>query len=93
MPAAYGPLRGRDDELDRALRVVRRTYDHRASGVVLVSGDPGIGKTAVLAEIADLIASSAVDFDVAATYPLDRVADAYKELEQRHTHGKIVLRP
>jgi NADPH:quinone reductase-like Zn-dependent oxidoreductase len=48
---------------------------------------------AVLQEIADLIASGAVDFDVARTYPLDRVVDAFKELEQRHTHGKIVLLP
>lgn len=47
----------------------------------------------VLAEMADLVASGAIDFDVAATYPLDRVADAYEELEQRHTHGKIVLLP
>ena len=47
----------------------------------------------VLAEIADLVASGAIDFDVAATYPLERVADAYEELEQRHTHGKIVLLP
>ena len=31
--------------------------------------------------------------DIAATYPLDRVADAFEELEQRHTHGKIVLLP
>ncbi len=48
---------------------------------------------AVLTEIAGLIASGAVDFDVAATYPLDRIADAFEELEQRHTHGKIVLVP
>jgi NADPH:quinone reductase len=48
---------------------------------------------AVLSEIADLIVSGAIDFDVAAAYPLDRVADAYEELEQRHTHGKIVLLP
>jgi DNA-binding CsgD family transcriptional regulator/tetratricopeptide (TPR) repeat protein len=47
----YGPLRGRDNELAIALRVVRRTHDHRASGVVLISGDPGIGKTALLSEI------------------------------------------
>ena len=47
----------------------------------------------VLEEIADLIASGAVDFDVAKTYPLDSVVDAFKELEQRHTHGKIVLLP
>src|SRR5271155_2425793 len=48
----YGLLRGRDDELATALRVVRCTHDHRASGVVLVSGDPGIGKTALLSGIA-----------------------------------------
>ncbi|OCB42302.1 NADPH:quinone reductase [Mycobacterium malmoense] len=47
----------------------------------------------VLAEMADLIVSGAIDFEVAATYPLDRVADAYAELEQRHTRGKIVLLP
>jgi NADPH:quinone reductase-like Zn-dependent oxidoreductase len=47
----------------------------------------------VLSEIANLVATGAVDFDIAATYPLDRVADAYEELEKRHTHGKIVLLP
>ncbi|BDB39875.1 MULTISPECIES: NADP-dependent oxidoreductase [Mycobacterium] len=48
---------------------------------------------AVLTEIANLVVSGAVDFDIAATFPLDRVADAYEVLEQRHTHGKIVLLP
>jgi NADPH:quinone reductase len=48
---------------------------------------------AVLSKVAELIVSGAIDFDVAATYPLYRVADAYEELEQRHTHGKIVLLP
>jgi NADPH:quinone reductase-like Zn-dependent oxidoreductase len=43
--------------------------------------------------MAGLIVSGAIEFDVAATYPLDRVADAFAELEQRHTHGKIVLLP
>jgi NADPH2:quinone reductase len=47
----------------------------------------------VLAEMADLVATGVIDFDVAATYPLDRVADAFEELEKRHTHGKIVLLP
>jgi D-arabinose 1-dehydrogenase-like Zn-dependent alcohol dehydrogenase len=30
---------------------------------------------------------------VAKVCPLDQVRDAYRELEQRHTRGKIVLRP
>jgi DNA-binding CsgD family transcriptional regulator/tetratricopeptide (TPR) repeat protein/nucleoside-triphosphatase THEP1 len=47
----YGPLRGRDEVLAKALGVVRRTRVHGASGVVLISGEPGIGKTALLSEI------------------------------------------
>jgi NADPH2:quinone reductase len=56
-------------------------------------GSAEASTAAVLSEIAGLITSGAVDFDVAATYPLDRVADAFEELERRHTHGKIVLLP
>jgi len=48
----YGPLRGREDALATALGVIRRTRNHGASGVVMVSGDPGIGKTALVSEIA-----------------------------------------
>ncbi len=47
----------------------------------------------VLSEMADLVASGAIDIPIAAIYPLDRVADAFAELEQRHTRGKIVLIP
>jgi NADPH2:quinone reductase len=47
----------------------------------------------VLTEMANLVASGAIEIPIAATYPLDRVADAFEELEQRHTRGKIVLIP
>jgi NADPH:quinone reductase len=47
----------------------------------------------VLGEMANLVATGAIDFEVAGSYPLDRVADAFEELEKRHTRGKIVLLP
>jgi NADPH:quinone reductase-like Zn-dependent oxidoreductase len=48
---------------------------------------------AVMAELADLIAEGKLKVPIAATFPLDQVRDAYRELEQRHTLGKIVLHP
>ncbi|AJF63282.1 NADP-dependent oxidoreductase [Streptomyces vietnamensis] len=47
----------------------------------------------VLAELAGLIADGHVEVPIANVYPLEQVRDAYTELERRHTHGKIVLRP
>jgi NADPH2:quinone reductase len=40
-----------------------------------------------------LVASGQIEIPIAATYPLERVRDAFAELEERHTHGKIVLIP
>ncbi len=47
----------------------------------------------VLADMAALVAAGAIEIPIAATYPLERVADAFEELEHRHTRGKIVLIP
>ena len=47
----------------------------------------------VLAELARLLADGHLDLPIANVYPLTQVREAYTELEQRHTHGKIVLRP
>ena len=47
----------------------------------------------VLADMAGLVASGAIEVPIAATFPLDRVADAFEQLERRHTRGKIVLIP
>ena len=47
----------------------------------------------VLAELAALLANGELELPVAATFPLARVQDAYRELERRHTRGKIVLVP
>ncbi|HEV7974115.1 NADP-dependent oxidoreductase [Amycolatopsis sp.] len=47
----------------------------------------------VLSELAALIAKGVLEVPIARTYPLDDVRDAYRELEKRHTRGKIVLKP
>jgi NADPH:quinone reductase-like Zn-dependent oxidoreductase len=47
----------------------------------------------VLAELAGLISDGRIEIPIARGYPLDQVRDAYRELERRHTRGKIVLIP
>ena len=47
----------------------------------------------VLAELAGLLAAGRLEIPIARVYPLAEVRDAYRELDQRHTHGKIVLEP
>jgi NADPH:quinone reductase-like Zn-dependent oxidoreductase len=56
-------------------------------------GNAAGASAAVLAQLADLIAAGRLELPIARTYPLTKVRDAYTELEQRHTHGKIVLIP
>jgi NADPH:quinone reductase-like Zn-dependent oxidoreductase len=47
----------------------------------------------ILAEMAELVASGKIEVPIAATYPLDEVREAFEQLEDRHTLGKIVLIP
>ena len=47
----------------------------------------------VLTELAGLIADGRLEVPIAKAYPLAEVSEAYRELERRHTRGKIVLRP
>jgi NADPH:quinone reductase-like Zn-dependent oxidoreductase len=58
-----------------------------------VEGSGNASTTEVLAEIAELVATGQIEIPIAAIYPLERVRDAYAELEERHTRGKIVLVP
>lgn len=45
----------------------------------------------VLADLAALIASGGLAVPVAASFPLAQVRQAYTQLAERHTLGKIVL--
>lgn len=59
---------------------------------VSAEGTSSAARAAVLEELAGLAASGELQITIAATYPLERVQQAYTELAQRHTRGKIVLR-
>ena len=56
-------------------------------------GNADAAEATVLAELADSVAAGELEVPVAEVYPLDQVREAFRRLEQRHTRGKIVLRP
>jgi NADPH:quinone reductase-like Zn-dependent oxidoreductase len=60
---------------------------------VKADGNMAGGSAEVLAELAGLIADGRLEVPIAKVYPLAEVRDAYRELERRHTRGKIVLTP
>jgi NADPH:quinone reductase-like Zn-dependent oxidoreductase len=60
---------------------------------VLSAGGADAATAAVVAELADLVARGELEVPIAGVFALDDVRDAYRELEKRHTRGKLVLRP
>jgi NADPH:quinone reductase-like Zn-dependent oxidoreductase len=60
-------------------------------GVLSVGSAEATTATAV-AELAGLIASGDLEVPIGGVFPLERVQDAYRALEQRHTRGKLILR-
>lgn len=60
---------------------------------VKFEGNADAADAKVLAELADLVAAGELEVPVAEVFPLDQVKEAFRMLEQRHTRGKIVLRP
>jgi NADPH:quinone reductase-like Zn-dependent oxidoreductase len=60
---------------------------------VKAAGSHDAAEAGVLAELANLVAAGELDVPIAEVFPLDEVQQAYRTLEQRHTRGKIVLRP
>jgi len=60
---------------------------------VKIDGSAAGGTPEVLAELAGLIGSGQLEIPIAAVYRLSEVREAYRDLEQGHTLGKIVLKP
>ena len=58
-----------------------------------VDGSAVGARPEVLAELVDLIDRGKLEVPIAEVFPLDQVRDAFRELERRHTRGKIVLVP
>jgi NADPH:quinone reductase len=76
---------------DRIETIISRDKAQELGTKAEGSGDAST--TVVLSQMAELVASGQIEIPIAATYPLEEVRDAFAELEQRHTHGKIVLIP
>ena len=68
-------------------------YDAAAEVGAKTSGSTDTADPEILAAFANMVADGSIEVPIAATYPLERVQDAYAELEERHTRGKIVLVP
>jgi NADPH:quinone reductase-like Zn-dependent oxidoreductase len=60
---------------------------------VHTQGTSALASAAILGELADLVAGGDLEIPIAGTFPLDQVREAFTELGERHTHGKIVLVP
>jgi NADPH:quinone reductase-like Zn-dependent oxidoreductase len=60
---------------------------------VKTKGNQAGASAEVLSKLAEMIATGRLEIPIARVYQLDKVRDAYRELEQDHTHGKIVLVP
>lgn len=60
---------------------------------VKTEGNSAAANASVVGELVDLVAHGELEIPIARVYPLAEVRDAYRDLEQRRTRGKIVLVP
>jgi NADPH:quinone reductase-like Zn-dependent oxidoreductase len=83
------------DELGVAPDRVNTIIDFAAAErfKVRTAGNADAANADVLAELAALAADGRLEVPIAEVFALDDVADAFRTLEQRHTRGKLVLRP
>lgn len=60
---------------------------------IKAEGSAEAASAEVLAELATLLGQGMLEIPIARVYPLAEVREAYRELEEHHTLGKIVLVP
>jgi NADPH:quinone reductase-like Zn-dependent oxidoreductase len=80
-------------ELGVAPQRIDTIADFEAVGKYGVKGEGNAAGASAetLAELARLIAAGKLEVPIAGTYPLEQVRQAYRQLEQGHTRGKLVL--
>lgn len=77
--------------LDRINTII--AFDRAEELGVKAVGSSSASTSTLLATLADLVATGQLQIPIAAVYPISDVREAYAQLEDRHTHGKIVLIP
>lgn len=60
---------------------------------VKTDGSAAAANAGVLAELLDLLADGQLELPIGRTFPLSQVREAYRYLETKHGHGKVVLIP
>ena len=82
-------------QLDVAPERIETIISYEKAGEVGAKseGSADASSPEVLGEMAELVAAGRIEVPIAATYPLDEVREAFEQLEDRHTLGKIVLLP
>jgi NADPH:quinone reductase-like Zn-dependent oxidoreductase len=58
---------------------------------VMVEGSAAASTADVMTELAALIASGDLEVPIAGVFALEKVQDAYRTLEERHSRGKLIL--
>lgn len=75
-PVARTVLRGRSEVMATALSMMRRVRTHRRGGVLVLEGEPGIGKSAVLLAIAQQAAAMQFMCGVSKADQISRISPA-----------------
>jgi NADPH:quinone reductase-like Zn-dependent oxidoreductase len=68
-------------------------YEYAQEVGANTAGSSDASSPEILGEMAELVAAGKIEVPIAATYPLDEVREAFEQLEDHHTLGKIVLVP
>lgn len=68
-------------------------FEAAVDGRARIAGTNDAGGAAALAQLVELVSKDELHIPIAKTFALSDVRNAYRQLGDRHTYGKIVLIP